>query len=60
MNPARSLGPAIVLGRYTSVWIYIVAPVSGMLQGALCNRIIRQSDRIMAFLCGEGGSSNRV
>lgn len=60
MNPARSLGPAIVLGRYTSVWIYIVAPVSGMLLGALCNRIIRQSDRIMAFLCGKSGSSNRV
>ena len=49
MNPIRTLGPAIVLGRYTSVWIYLVAPVAGMLLGALCNRLVRGSD---AFLCG--------
>uniref|UniRef100_A0A804N0V8 Aquaporin NIP4-1 n=1 Tax=Zea mays TaxID=4577 RepID=A0A804N0V8_MAIZE len=52
MNPIRTLGPAIVLGRYTSVWIYLVAPVAGMLIGALCNRLVRRSDAIIAFLCG--------
>ncbi|XP_066314011.1 aquaporin NIP4-1-like isoform X2 [Miscanthus floridulus] len=52
MNPIRTLGPAIVLGRYTSVWIYLVAPVAGMLLGALCNRLVRGSDAILAFLCG--------
>lgn len=52
MNPIRTLGPAIVLGRYTSVWIYLVAPVAGMLLGALCNRVVRRSDAILAFLCG--------
>ncbi|XP_062208311.1 aquaporin NIP4-1-like [Phragmites australis] len=52
MNPVRTLGPAIVLGRYTSVWIYLVAPVSGMLLGALCNRAVRRSDSTLAFLCG--------
>ncbi|KAF8724665.1 hypothetical protein HU200_020938 [Digitaria exilis] len=53
MNPIRTLGPAIVLGRYTSVWIYLVAPVAGMLIGALCNRAVRSSDAIIAFfLCG--------
>jgi aquaporin NIP len=51
MNPIRTLGPAIVLGRYTSVWIYLVAPVAGMLIGALCNRLVRRSDAIIAFLC---------
>ena len=61
MNPVRSLGPAIVLGRYTSIWIYVVAPVAGMLLGALCNRVVRQSDEIVAFLlCGRGASNNRV
>ena len=29
MNPARSLGPAIVSGHMEHVWIYIVAPVAG-------------------------------
>ncbi|KAL6627554.1 hypothetical protein ACP70R_031280 [Stipagrostis hirtigluma subsp. patula] len=52
MNPVRTLGPAIVQGRYTAVWIYLVAPVAGMLLGALCNRTVRRSDRILAFLCG--------
>ncbi|RCV24329.1 hypothetical protein SETIT_5G076000v2 [Setaria italica] len=52
MNPIRTLGPAIVLGRYTSVWIYLVAPVAGMLLGALCNRAVRSSDAVLDFLCG--------
>jgi len=29
MNPARSLGPAIVSGHLAHVWLYIVAPVTG-------------------------------
>jgi len=29
MNPARSLGPAIVSGEIKQVWIYIVAPITG-------------------------------
>jgi aquaporin NIP len=31
MNPARSLGPALVSGHLGQVWIYIVAPVLGAL-----------------------------
>jgi aquaporin NIP len=31
MNPARSLGPAIVSGHLQSVWIYILAPLIGAL-----------------------------
>ncbi|CAO2174334.1 unnamed protein product [Urochloa humidicola] len=57
MNPIRTLGPAIVLGRYTSVWIYLVAPVAGMLIGALCNRAVRSSDAVLAFLCGAGAGA---
>jgi aquaporin Z len=30
MNPARSLGPALVSGHMELLWIYIVAPVIGM------------------------------
>jgi aquaporin Z len=28
-NPARSLGPVIISGNYTSIWIYIIAPTLG-------------------------------
>jgi aquaporin NIP len=29
MNPARSIGPAIVSGQLPHLWLYIVAPVLG-------------------------------
>ncbi|CAM9003855.1 unnamed protein product [Rhodiola kirilowii] len=41
LNPARSLGPAIVSGKFTDVWIYIVAPCAGAISGAMTNRILR-------------------
>ena len=41
MNPARSLGPALVSGRLDSVWIYLIAPAAGALLavgGCVCVR----------------------
>lgn len=35
MNPARSLGPALVGGQLQHLWIYLVAPVLGAVLGAL-------------------------
>jgi len=35
MNPARSLGPALVSGELGSLWIYLAAPLIGALVAAV-------------------------
>lgn len=41
MNPARSLGPALVSGTWTAQWIYLVAPLLGAAVAALVYRWLR-------------------
>lgn len=41
MNPARSLGPALVSGHWNTLWIYVAAPVTGAFGAILCCRLIR-------------------
>jgi aquaporin Z len=41
MNPARSLGPALIGGRWDSHWIYWVAPIAGMCSAAVVLRWLR-------------------
>ncbi|XP_031386976.1 aquaporin NIP1-1-like [Punica granatum] len=45
MNPARSLGPAIVSNNYTGIWIYLLAPTLGAIAGAWVYNSIRLSDK---------------
>ncbi|XP_011038657.1 PREDICTED: probable aquaporin NIP-type [Populus euphratica] len=45
MNPARSLGPAIVMRQFKGIWVYIVGPPIGTILGALCYNIIRFNDK---------------
>lgn len=40
MNPARSLGPAIVSMHVGSLWIYLVAPIAGALAGVPLVRLM--------------------
>jgi MIP family channel proteins len=41
MNPARSLGPALVSGELHSLWLYLVAPPLGALLGAFAYQFVR-------------------
>ncbi len=41
MNPARSLGPALLSGTWTAHWVYWLAPVAGMLAAARVYEALR-------------------
>jgi len=44
MNPARSLGPAVVIGRFDALWVYLAAPVLGALAAAMMFPLVRAED----------------
>ncbi|KAI4298179.1 hypothetical protein L6164_031769 [Bauhinia variegata] len=61
MNPARSLGPAIVSHEYRGIWIYMVSTILGAVAGAWVYNIIRYTDKPLreitksaSFLKGAG------
>ncbi|CAM6006796.1 unnamed protein product [Sphagnum balticum] len=41
MNPARSLGAAIVANSYHGIWIYMLAPTIGALAGAWIHKLVQ-------------------
>jgi MIP family channel proteins len=41
MNPARSLGPAIVAWEWRDVWVYVAGPLIGAAVGALAYQAVR-------------------
>ncbi len=41
MNPARSIGPALVSGDLHALWIYLAAPLLGAAVGALLYQLVR-------------------
>ncbi|SNR68363.1 MIP/aquaporin family protein [Desulfurobacterium atlanticum] len=44
MNPARSIGPAIISGNINYLWIYITAPIIGSLIAAGIYKIFKESE----------------
>lgn len=57
LNPARSLGPALVAGRLEHLWLYLVAPTLGAVTASPLCRLVYGPD-----CCGpageEGGSGS--
>jgi aquaporin Z len=41
LNPARSLAPALLTATYTSLWLYLVAPLCGAAVGVVAWRAVR-------------------
>ena len=54
MNPARSLGPAVISGHLHHLWIYLLAPVIGACIGVLGCRCVREAG------CCSGNTSRRI
>jgi aquaporin NIP len=44
MNPARSLGPAVIGGLWQGHWLYWVAPVTGMMAAGWAYEFLRVAD----------------
>jgi len=52
MNPARSIGPALVSGNLHALWLYILAPLVGAALGAITYQFIRGEPTQPAEIAG--------
>ncbi len=45
LNPARTLGPALISGQFADIWLYIVGPIGGGVLAALLYTYVLKSDK---------------
>jgi aquaporin Z len=51
MNPARSIAPAIIAGKFQHLWMYIVAPILGALLAVVSCRLVKEENCCDASEC---------
>ena len=56
MNPARSIGPAVVSGDPHALWLYVLAPLTGAALGAVTYQFVRSEPTGPAELPSRLGS----
>ncbi|XP_075512677.1 putative aquaporin NIP-type [Primulina tabacum] len=54
MNPARSIGPAIVRHTYKGLWVYIIGPVIGTMAGGFAYHLMRFTNKPLCELAQNG------
>ncbi|XP_034708205.1 probable aquaporin NIP-type [Vitis riparia] len=50
MNPARSIGPALVKHVYKGLWVYVIGPIIGAIAGGLTYNLIRFTEKPLSEL----------
>lgn len=54
MNPARSIGPAVIKHVYKGLWVYVVGPVIGTVAGGFAYNLLRFTDKPLKELARSG------
>ncbi|KAK6134150.1 hypothetical protein DH2020_032100 [Rehmannia glutinosa] len=54
MNPARSIGPALIMHEYKGLWVYIIGPHLGTIAGGFAYNLIRFTDKPLREITRSG------
>ncbi|GJZ16816.1 probable aquaporin NIP [Tanacetum coccineum] len=50
MNPARTIGPAVVKSNYKGLWAYIFGPIIGAISGGFAYNLLKPTQKTLSFL----------